>query len=205
MYRSVRLRGGTPSSGWSSDSDEEPPTVPRPNFDDGPIHWPAGVQRGPEQLGRKEILLWHNVCVDLQITCKWMNTHGLDMICRSFILSHEDITFASLYKFIMQMASRVSNLRLSRTAQAHSEGEYGDLAEHAFKRHEQPSEFYRTTNSNVIKHSYTLTLPSVRIQNQVSPDKYGWECLSSQMARRHVDATLIICINRKTRLQTVRG
>ena len=45
MYPSVRLRGGTPSSGWSSDSDEEPPTVPRPNFDDGPIHWPAGVTK----------------------------------------------------------------------------------------------------------------------------------------------------------------
>jgi hypothetical protein len=251
MYESVRLRGGTPSSGWSSDSDEEPPTVPRPNFDDGPIHWPAGVtkpissawpwqplpaddlqsnfsidtndqrcietgvritkrllkrrafpavltkrslildaypdfeaanipkglagscmwnwlqcalqrvatfatvtkraehlkqlrtklrsdtfgvlgtlypqvmQRKPERLGRKDILLWHNVCVDLQITCKWMNTHGLEMF-------GEDMTLVNLYKFIMRMASRVSNLRLSKTAQAHSEGEYGNLAEQAF-------------------------------------------------------------------------
>ena len=32
----------------------------------------------------------------------------------------------------MRMASRVSNLRLSKTAQAHSEGEYGDIAEQAF-------------------------------------------------------------------------
>ena len=99
--------------------------------------YPQVMQRKPERLGRKEILLWHNVCIDLQITCKWMNIHGLEMfgsqmLGSSSILSGEDITLASLYKFIMRMASRVSNLRLSKTAQAYSENEYGVLTEQAF-------------------------------------------------------------------------
>jgi len=95
------------------------------------------MQPKPEKWCRHEVLLWHNVCVDLQITCKWMNTRGPEMfgsddLGGSSILSGEDITLASLYKFLMRMASRVSNLRLSKAAQAHSESEYGDLTEQAF-------------------------------------------------------------------------
>ena len=92
--------------------------------------YPHVVQKSPHVASKLDEILWHHLCVELNITHKYLENDEYMVPCPE--LTNEKPTFGHIYKFICTMSARVTNLRLTRAALAHSRQEYGLAVESLF-------------------------------------------------------------------------